>query len=89
MKYGNLTQYGISYKEKRMKIILDETKKEGVLLKEDGTEVSRYSYKNLLDESFTFEDLKKDIDSFNITLGQQEEFDDIKKLSDYIKIHNW
>lgn len=89
MKYGNLIQYGISYKEKRMKIVLDETKKEGVLLKEDGTEVSRYSYKNLLDESFTFEDLKKDIDSFNITLGQQEEFDDIKKLSDYIKIHNW
>lgn len=72
-----------------MKIVLDETKKEGVLLKEDGTEVSRYSYKNLLDESFTFEDLKKDIDNFNITLGQQEEFDDIKKLSDYIKIHNW
>ena len=89
MKYGNLTQYGISYKEKRMKIVLDETKKEGVLLKGDGTEVSRYSYKNLLDESFTFEDLKKDIDNFNITLGQQEEFDDIKKLSDYIKIHNW
>ena len=72
-----------------MKIVLDEVKKDGVLLKEDGTEVSRYTYKNLLDESFTIEDLRKDIESFNITLGQQEEFDDIKKLSDYIKIHSW
>lgn len=72
-----------------MKIVLDEVKKDGVLLKEDGTEVSRYTYKNLLDESFTIEDLRKDIESFNITLSQQEEFDDIKKLSDYIKIHNW
>lgn len=62
-----------------MKIVLDEVKKDGVLFKEDGTEVSRYSYKNLLDENFTIEDLRKDIDSFNVTLGQQEEFDDIKK----------
>ena len=72
-----------------MKIVLDEVKKDGVLLKEDGTEVSRYSYKNLLSEEFTVNDLKKDIAGFNITLGQQEEFDDIKKLADYIKIHNW
>lgn len=72
-----------------MKIVLDEVKKDGVLLKKDGTEVSRYSYKNLLNDEFTLEDLKKDIDGFNETLGQQEEFDDIKTLSDYIKIHNW
>ena len=72
-----------------MKIVLDSSRKEGVLLKKDGTEVSRYSYKNLIDETFTFEDLKKDIEDFNITLSQQEEFDDIKKLSEYIKIHNW
>ena len=42
-----------------MKIVLDSSRKEGVLLKKDGTEVSRYSYKNLIDETFTFEDLKK------------------------------
>lgn len=72
-----------------MKIILDEVKKDGVLVKEDGTEVSRYSYKNILDESFTIDDLKKDIEGFNVTLGQQEEFDDIKELAHSIKIHNW
>ena len=72
-----------------MKIILDEVKKDGVLVKNDGTEISRYPYKNLLDESFTIEDLRKDIEGFNVTLGQQEEFDDIRVLSDYIKIHNW
>ena len=72
-----------------MKIILDEVKKDGVLIKNDGTEISRYSYKNLISDEFTFEDFKKDIDGFNITLGQQEEFDDIKELSQYLKIHNF
>ena len=72
-----------------MKIILDEARKEGVLIKKDGTEVSRYTYKNLLNKNFTIEELREDIEDFNITLGQQEEFDDIKKLADYIKIHNW
>ena len=72
-----------------MKIIIDEVKKEGVLVKNDGTEISRYSYKNLIDEEFTLEDFKKDIESFNITLGQQEEFDNIKELSNSLKIHNW
>ena len=72
-----------------MKIILDEAKKEGVLLKNDGTEISRYSYKNLIGEDFTIEDLKKDIKNFNITLGQQEEFDNIKDLGSSLKIHNW
>ena len=72
-----------------MKIIIDEVKKEGVLVKNDGTEISRYSYKNLIDEEFTLEDFKNDIESFNITLGQQEEFDNIKELSNSLKIHNW
>lgn len=72
-----------------MKIIIDEVKKEGILIKKDGTEVSRYSYKNLLDEEFTLEDFKKDIENFNVTLGQQEEFDDIKELSNSLKLHNW
>ena len=57
-----------------MKIVLDETTKEGILLKNDGTEVSRYSFKNLIDDSFSFEDFKKEIDAFNITLGQQKEY---------------
>ena len=72
-----------------MKIILDEAKKEGVLLKNDGTEISRYPYKGVLDKNFTLEELKKEIESFNATLGQQEEFDDIRKLNDVINIHNW
>lgn len=72
-----------------MKIILDEVKKEGVLVKRDGTEVSRYSYKNILKNGFTLEDFKKDIEGFNKTLSMQEEFDDIKELSKVLKIHNW
>ena len=72
-----------------MKILIDEIKKDGVLVKNDGTEISRYSYKNLIDEEFTLEDFKKDIENFNITLGQQEEFDNIKELSNSLKIHNW
>lgn len=72
-----------------MKILLDEAKKEGILVKNDGTEISRYSFKNLLDNDFTFEDFKQEIDEFNITLAQQEEFTNIKELSTSIKIHNW
>ena len=72
-----------------MKIVLDETKKEGVLLKNDGTEVSRYSYKNVLNGEFTFKDLKADIEEFNKTLSQQEEFSNIKDLASCIKIHSW
>ena len=37
-----------------MKIILDEILKEGVLIKKDGTEISRYSYKNLVKGDYTF-----------------------------------
>lgn len=75
-----------------MKIILDTNKKDGVLVKENNGEVkeiSRYSYKNLITEDFTIEQLQKDIDGFNRTLAQQEDFDDIKKMSDYLKIHNF
>ena len=72
-----------------MKIILDENKKDGILIKNDGTEISRYSYKNLVGENFTLEEFKKDIESFNQTLSKQEEFDNIKDLSQYIKIHNF
>ena len=72
-----------------MKILIDEVKKDGVLIKNDGTEISRYSYKNLINEEFTLEDFKKDIESFNVTLGQQEEFEDIKELSHSLKIHDW
>lgn len=72
-----------------MKILLDEAKKEGILVKNDGTEISRYSFKNLLDNDFTLEDFKQEIDEFNITLAQQEEFTNIKELSTSIKIHNW
>ena len=72
-----------------MKILLDETTKEGILVKNDGTEISRYSFKNLLDDDFTFEDFKQEIDEFNITLAQQEEFTNIKDLATSIKIHNW
>ena len=72
-----------------MKILLDETTKEGILVKNDGTEISRYSFKNLLDNNFTFEDFKQEIDAFNRTLAQQEEFTNIKDLATAIKIHNW
>lgn len=72
-----------------MKIILDETLKEGVLVKKDGTEVSRYSYKNLIKGDYTFEEFKEEIDNFNTTLEQQEEFDNIKDLAVAVKIHNW
>ena len=72
-----------------MKIILDKAKRDLVLLKKDGTEVSRYPYKNALADDFTEEDLQKAMDSFNRTLAMQEEFDDIRELAKYSKIHNW
>ena len=72
-----------------MKIILDESKKDGVLLKNDGTEVSRYSYKNIINDKFTFEMFKKDIESFNKTLAMQKEFDDISGMKHCVTIHNF
>lgn len=72
-----------------MKIVLDVAKKDGVLLKRDGTEISRYSFKNLLKDDFTFEEFQKDIENFNNTLAQHEDFDDIKKLGELVKLHKW
>lgn len=73
-----------------MKIILDEIKMDGVLLNNEGKEISRYSYKGILKDGFTFEDLKNDIEKFNVeTLGKQDEFETIKDLSQSISIHNW
>jgi len=72
-----------------MKIILDENKKEGVLVKNDGTEVSRYPYKNLISDDFTFEEFKKDIYGFNQTLAKQEEFDNIRGMAKSVTIHNF
>ena len=72
-----------------MRIILDEVKKEGVLIKKDGKEIARYTYKNLIDDSYTLDDFKKDLEGFNETLGMQEEFDNIKEMSTSINIHNW
>lgn len=73
-----------------MRVMLDVLKKDAVLVKNDGTEVSRYSYKNLIGEDFTFEEYKKEIDSFNVeTLSKRNEFDDIKELGECVKQHNW
>jgi U3 small nucleolar ribonucleoprotein component len=73
-----------------MKIILDEIKMDGVLLNNEGKEISRYSYKGILKDGFTFEDLKNDIEKFNTeTLSKQDEFELIKDLSESISIHNW
>lgn len=72
-----------------MKIIFDEIRKDGVLVNKEGKEISRYTYKNIINDEFTFEDLKKDIESFNQTLEMQDEFDNIKELSKAISIHSW
>lgn len=72
-----------------MQIILDETRKEGILVKKDGTEISRYSYKNLITKDFTFDQFKKDIDGFNTTLETQDEFDNIKELGRVVNLHTW
>lgn len=72
-----------------MKIVLDEAKKDAVLLKRDGTEISRYSFKNLLKDGFTFEEFQKDIEDFNSTLAQHEDFDDMKQLGELVKLHKW
>lgn len=72
-----------------MKIILDESKKDGVLIKNDGTEISRYSYKNIINDSFTLEMFKRDIEGFNRTLAMQEEFDNIRDMAKYVTIHNF
>ena len=72
-----------------MKIIFDDVKKDCVLVKNDGTEVSRYSYKNVFKTEEELQDHKREIEKFNITLGQQEEFNDIKELLNIVSIHSW
>lgn len=72
-----------------MKIILDENKKLAILQKNDGTIISTYSYKNLINDSYTLEDLKRDNDDFNVTLSKQEEFDNIKDLRPILAIHDF
>lgn len=73
-----------------MKIILDEIKLDGVLINNEGKEISRYSYKGILKDGFTFEDLKNDIEKFNTeTLSKQDEFESIKGLQESVSIHNW
>ena len=72
-----------------MKIILDKNTKEGILVKNDGTEISKYSFKNLINKDFTFEQFESDIESFNKTLAMQEEFDNIKDLRKIVNLHNW
>lgn len=72
-----------------MKILVNEDTKELNLIKNDGTVVSTYSYKNVIKDDFTIDELKADIDGFNITLSRQPEFDNIKDLAPVLKIHNW
>lgn len=72
-----------------MYIEVDEIKRELVLHKEDGTIVSSYSFNASLDDEFTIEDLKRDINDFNETLKTQPEFDNIKDLGRVIKLHKF
>lgn len=72
-----------------MKIIINENTKETILVNKDGKEISRYSYKNIINDSFTFEDFKRENERFNETLEKQEEFDNIKELSKVMKIHKF
>lgn len=72
-----------------MKIVLNEITKNGELTKNDGTIISTYSFKNIINDEFTLEDLKKDINSFNETLAQYNDFDNIAELSPILNVHNF
>lgn len=72
-----------------MKIVLNEVTKNGELTKEDGTIISTYSFKNLINNEFTIDDLKRDIEGFNATLAQYPEFDKISELAPIVNIHNF
>lgn len=72
-----------------MKIIIDEIRKEAILVKKDNTEISRYSYKNLITATYPFEEFKKDMEKFNQTLSTQEEFDNMKDLNRIVTLHTW
>lgn len=72
-----------------MKIVLNEITKNGELTKNDGTIISTYSFKNIINDEFTLEDLKKDINGFNETLAQYNDFDNIAELSPILNVHNF
>lgn len=70
-----------------MKIVLNEITKNADLVKSDGTVVSTYSFKNLVNDEFSMEDFKKDIEGFNETLKQYDDFDNISNLSSIVTVH--
>lgn len=72
-----------------MKIVLNEITKNGELTKNDGTIISTYSFKNIINDEFTLEDLKKDINGFNETLAQYNDFDNIAELTPILNVHNF
>ena len=72
-----------------MKIVLNEITKNGELTKNDGTIISTYSFKNIINDEFTLEDLKKDINGFNETLAQYSDFDNIAELTPILNVHNF
>lgn len=72
-----------------MKIVLNEITKNGELTKNDETIISTYSFKNIINDEFTLEDLKKDINGFNETLAQYNDFDNIAELSPILNVHNF
>lgn len=72
-----------------MKIVINEENKVLELVKNDGTIVDTCSYKTLIDDDYTMEDLIEDNEKFNRTLSSFKEFDNIKDLSAVIKMHDW
>lgn len=72
-----------------MKIVVNELKKCLELIKNDGTVIDSCSYKALVNNTYTIEDLKKENDEFNKTLSSFDDFDDIKDLAEVLKVHNW
>lgn len=72
-----------------MKIVINENKKVLELTKNDGTIIDQSSYRTLLDDDYTMEDLIEDNEKFNRTLSSFKEFDDVKELGVVLKLHNW
>lgn len=72
-----------------MKIVINEENKTLELTKNDGTIIDSCSYKSIIDDDFTFEDLVENNDKFNKTLSSFGEFDKIKELGEVIKLHDW
>lgn len=72
-----------------MKIIVDQINKLLKLVKNDGTIISTYSYKNVVNDDFTIDDLIEENSKFNKTLEQFDEFDNIADLSKVINLHNF